>query len=227
MEHPQPHQGPPMLYQSFADLDHSRLPDVIEGISGAEDMFNEEDALLGSRINTCVTKDQKHHADVMLGLVYMMVGGVDESHDLVLPYSLPCDTDWGGPAVLDSPALGSATYCHALVHRNEGVHIGELGMQGWDNAKTWFDETPDEFVLFGKVSEESERLCGRMKLSEVDLRVLGNIKGKGKWSRDTIMDLISSSVKSPAITAFCNDLHNMEICMLFKHCNDAVNFKMR
>ena len=107
-EHPLLHQGPPMLYQAFNELDHSRLPDVIESITGPEDMFCDE-SVRSTRVNTHITKEQEHNADVMLGLVYMMVGGVDEAHDLVLPYSLPFDSEWGGPAILDSPALGNAT----------------------------------------------------------------------------------------------------------------------
>lgn len=230
MNHPRPHQGPTMLYQSFSELDQSRLPDVIEGITGADDMFsetNEADTLLqtgkNTRINTHITKDQEHHADVMLGLLYMMVGGADEAHDLVLPYSLPSDTEWGGPAVLDSPALGSASYCHALVHRSEGVHLGELGLCGWDNARTWFEETPRDHLLFDKVSGECERLHQQMNFTSDDLKVLDRIKGHENWNCNTMVDLFSFSDSSSAITMFCNDLHNKEILMLLKHCNDIIN----
>ena len=46
-----------------------------------------------------------------------------------------------GPPILNSPASKESEYAHALVHRKEGGHLGELGMVGWDNACYWFGRT--------------------------------------------------------------------------------------
>ena len=221
-EHPLPHQGAPMLYQAYKELDRSRLPDVIESITGAEDMVCEE-LVRSARVNTHITKEQEHNADVMLGLVYMMVGGVDEAHDLVLPYSLPEDSEWGGPAVLDSPALGNATYSHALVHRMEGKYVGELGMVGWDNARSWFSETPPHHVLFNKVSQAAENMEMKKVLEEADKCLLDKIKGRKPWNWKSLTDLFSRSAQSKALTLLCDELHNLEISMILQHCNGVVN----
>ena len=221
-ENPLPHQGSPMLYQAYHELDHSRLPDVIESIAGPEDMFCEE-LPRGARINTHITKEQEHNSDVMLGLVYMMVGGVDEAHDLVLPYSLPFDSEWGGPAILDSPALGNATYCHAIVHRTEGKYVGELGMIGWDNARSWFNETPADHVMFKQFSDVAENFELKNELGDSDKSLLAEIKGGKSWNWESITDLFSRSSSSQPMILLCDELHNSEINMLLQHCNAVVN----
>ena len=221
-DHPLLHQGSPMLYQAYNELDHSRLPDVIESITGPEDMFCEELAR-SARVNTHITKEQEHNADVMLGLVYMMVGGVDEAHDLVLPYSWPCETIWGGPPVLDSPALGNATHCHALVHRMEGEHPGELGMMGWDNAHFWFSRVPSKHELCHKFSVACQNLEQEHEFSSRDKEFCDKVNGKKPWNWTSITNLCSKSDQSSEITAFCNRIHNLEIKMLFDHCNSSVN----
>jgi len=221
-EHPIPHQGSPMLYQAYNELDHSRLPDVIDSITGPEDMFCEE-LPRDARVNTHITKEQEHNADVMLGLVYMMVGGVDEAHDLVLPYSLPFDSEWGGPAILDSPALGNATYSHALVHRTEGKYVGELGMIGWDNARSWFNETPSDHAMFKKFSQAAENVGWEGE--DVDKCLLDEIKGGKSWSWESLTDLFSRSSQSESLNMICDKLHNLELSMLLQHCNTAVNIK--
>ena len=220
--HPLLHQGSPMLYQAYNELDHSRLPDVIESINGPEDMFCEELAR-DARVNTYITKEQEHNADVMLGLVYMMVGGVDEAHDLVLPYSLPFDSEWGGPAILDSPALGNATYSHALVHRTEGKYVGELGMIGWENARSWFNETPSDHVLFKRFSDIAENTALKFDVDEKDKALMHEIKGGQFWNWESLTELFSRSCQSDALTLLCNELHNLEISMVLEHCNGIVN----
>ena len=211
-----------MLYQAYHELDHSRLPDVIESIAGPEDMFCEE-LPRGARVNTHITKEQEHNADVMLGLVYMMVGGVDEAHDLVLPYSWPCDTIWGGPAVLGSPALGNATHCHALVHRMEGEHPGELGMMGWDNANFWYGRIPSDNPLDNELSLAFESLELEQNFCPDDKKFCEKIKRKKPWNWTSLTNLCSKSNRSPQIASFCDKIHNLETEILFQHCNASVN----
>ena len=67
--------------------------------------------------------------------------GLDEAHNIVLPYSWGQPTAQAGPPVPDSPASQESSYCHALVHRKEGEHDGELGLTGWSNSCFWFKTT--------------------------------------------------------------------------------------
>ncbi len=64
-----------------------------------------------------LSKRQEHLADVSVGMLYMAVGGLDESHDLVLPHSWPNYTSIGGQPIRDTEAATESSYCHALVHR--------------------------------------------------------------------------------------------------------------
>ena len=220
--HPLPHQGAPLLYLSLSELPRDRLPDVIESVTCAEDMFSEDRAKRDSeRVNTHITQEQTHNADVLLGLVYLMVGGVDEAHDLVLPYSLPFDSEWGAPAVLDSPALGNATYAHGLVHRTEGRHVGELGMVGWENARSWFGETPQDHRLFSRFSKICSATVSNCELGPDDRELCEKVRGEKAWSWNSQMDLFTAG--SQGLGVLCDRLHNLEVEMIFQHCNMIVN----
>ena len=69
------------------------------------------------------------------------ISGLDEAHNIVLPYSWGQPTTQAGPPVSDSPASQESSYCHALVHRKEGEYDGELGLTGWNNSCFWFRTT--------------------------------------------------------------------------------------
>ena len=62
-------------------------------------------------------------ADVTAAMLFLGCGGMDEAHNIVLPYSWPSDTHFGGPAVKDSPAAKESEYCHALIHRYIGEYL--------------------------------------------------------------------------------------------------------
>ena len=105
-----------MLYVPTKELDSSRLPDVVEGLS-ADDIFVER-ARVEGRINTAPsTKEEEHMADVTTAMLFLACGGMDEAHNIVLPYSWPSPTHFGGDPVKDSPAAKESEYCHALIHR--------------------------------------------------------------------------------------------------------------
>ena len=73
-------------------------------------------------------------------MLYLACEGVDEAHNLVIPYSVDIE-QWTGPPILNSPAIKESEYCHAMVHRKEGEIFGELGMVGFNNCKFWFGKT--------------------------------------------------------------------------------------
>ena len=66
-------------------------------------------------------QEEEHMADVTAAMLFLGCGGMDEAHNIVLPYSWPSDTHFGGPAVKDSPAAKESEYCHALIHRYQSI----------------------------------------------------------------------------------------------------------
>ena len=66
-------------------------------------------------------QEEEHMADVTAAMLFLGCGGMDEAHNIVLPYSWPSDTHFGGPAVKDSPAAKESEYCHALIHRYQST----------------------------------------------------------------------------------------------------------
>ena len=217
------HQAPEMLYRSFDELDPSRLPDVVESMT-REDMIISNTFKESSSINSPLfTKEQEHFADVMLALLYLTVGGQDEAHDIVLPYSLPEDTDWGGHAIFDSPALASSRYCHGMVHRMEGMYVGELGMIGWDNSCSWFDETPwpMDHPLYAKIRQQALSTAENMGLKYHEL--VKQLFITPFWDPKVFVKVCSESKSIAEVDHFCNKIHNLEWELLLKDCNIMVN----
>lgn len=78
---------------------------------------------------------------ISVALICLGNGLTDEAHDLVTPLSWPSETSFGyGPPIVSKippEAKSFATHVHCLVHRKEGFHIGEFGMEGFNNAAYW------------------------------------------------------------------------------------------
>ena len=92
-DHPIPYQCPKMSYRPLAQLDPARLPDVVESLA-REDVVVTNDSKSGTNITAApLTKRQEHAADVLVGLLYLAGGGLDEAHDIVLPYSWDAPTE--------------------------------------------------------------------------------------------------------------------------------------
>lgn len=92
-DHPINVESERMFYQPTVELDSSRLPNVIEGLT-AEDVMLEQ--AKNSSINSKpVDKMQEHSADVTVAMLYMACQGMDEAHNIVLPYSWPQESHMG------------------------------------------------------------------------------------------------------------------------------------
>ena len=145
--------------------------------------------------------------------------GLDEAHDIVLPYSWPSPT-FCGPPVPNSPAANESEYCHAMVHRLEGPNLGELGMYGYDNACFWFGRT-GRHRLFPEVQKTSIEIAKEFKDGQ---KYIASIS-KGDWSPDdfTLMcrDALANDDKD--LWDYCNRVTNMEWNLLFQECNKIVN----
>ena len=73
-----------MFYIATSKLDKSRLPDVVEDLR-PEDVI--VDRFEGTRINRpSLSKAEKHSSRVQIAMLYLATGGMDEAHNIVLPY---------------------------------------------------------------------------------------------------------------------------------------------
>jgi len=213
-----------MFYVPTRELDPTRLPDVVEGLTPEEVML--EKGKSGGRVNSDpVSKGEEHMAEVTTAMLYLACGGMDEAHNLVLPYSWPEDTNFGGQAIKGSPAAKESEYCHALVHRKEGETYGELGAQGFWNCKFWFGRTG-----FHPLYESVKQEVLAMDLSEFDnsptvKAFVHNLSGGQAWHPDAFSDLCAAALssKDKSLISFCNTLSGNEWRQLMDHCNGVVN----
>lgn len=151
-----------------------------------------------------------------------MFVGLDEAHDIVLPYSWPDPTEQAGQPIKDSPASHESKYAHAFVHRKEGDIQGELGMIGFDNACYWFDTT-GYHPLYPLVKKKALEVAkdydeGVQKLALEQL-------GGSSWNPDKFTKLCAMALKSKneKLTDFCSEVTRIEWKMLVDECNNIVN----
>lgn len=223
-EHPLHVKGEKMFYQPTNRLDSRRLPDVIETLA-PEDVIVEQ-APTEARINKApLTKKQMHMAEVTTAMLYFACGGMDEAHNMVLPYSWPSESPISGPPVLNSPAAQESEYCHALIHRKEGEYVGELGMVGWENCKFWFSRTGTHF-LYPEVKTQVVEIAKLYQdKSENVVQFLNRIKNN-PWDPDVLTALCAATVShndDKHMMEFCNKATNMEWKLLLDTCNSVVN----
>ena len=213
-----------MFYVPTSQLDPARLPDVVENLQ-AEDVIlerKEHDRINRPQLN----KMEEHMADVTVAMLYLACGGMDESHNIVLPYSWPDQEAMSGPPILNSPAIKESEYCHALVHRKEGDILGELGTIGFNNCKFWFRKT-GYHPLFKVVNKEALALGSKYPGSRSVASFLDQIKGnENVWHPDVFSDLCANALTSREdedMMKFCNELSGKEWQLLMDHCNAKTN----
>lgn len=219
-DHPINVHSQKMFYEPTSKLDPSRLPDVVESFN-KEDIFTER--LVEGRINKPPrSKAEEHTADVAAAMLYLACGGMDEAHNLVLPYSWPDHTHMSGSPVLNSPAIKESEYCHAMVHRKEGEIFGELQMLGFDNCKFWFSKT-GYHPLYSTVKEETIRLA--MDCSDPLVKTFASDLRDKQWNPDTFSDMCAEALtkRDSNLITFCNKVTQMEWRLLLDHCNGIVN----
>ena len=151
----------------------------------------------------------------------MKFTGLDEAHDIVLPYSLSAPSYAGDP-ILDSPAAKESEYCHALIHRKEGEHIGELKIRGWDNACFWFGKT-SYHSLFPQVRLAAIDIAE--KAGQVAEPMLSELRSQPDWHPDWFTNTCQKAVldRSESAEKVCSEITNAEWKMLFENCNNIVN----
>eukprot|EP00929_Paragymnodinium_shiwhaense_P004522 TRINITY_DN105518_c0_g1_i1.p1 TRINITY_DN105518_c0_g1~~TRINITY_DN105518_c0_g1_i1.p1 ORF type:complete len:342 (-),score=92.55 TRINITY_DN105518_c0_g1_i1:46-1071(-) len=78
----------------------------------------------------------EHRADVAAAAVCLLLGGVDDAHNLVTPHCQLTPTVYGGLPIYKTEVVGEASYCNAIVHRMEGEQNSEYGT-GFYQSTRW------------------------------------------------------------------------------------------
>jgi len=125
---------PPLQYKSVDEMKalRSTTIDIDKTIQALAD-----DATLAS-------KETKYVAQIATALLLLGNGYTDEAHDLVLGLSWRGDLPYayGASVNLEDETIQTlACYAHCLVHRMEGPHDSEFGMNGFQNADYWAGNT--------------------------------------------------------------------------------------
>ena len=103
----------PMAYGSpLTDAHKAARPPRAAGVRTSDSLFAAP-----------ATADERAARRAVLASVWLGLGLLDECHALVAP---------------ESYAGSDGAYLHALLHRREGPHVGEVSMTGFDNSRYWF-----------------------------------------------------------------------------------------
>ena len=206
-EHPIPIIGQRMYYKKTSSLNSNRLNDISSKIETID-------------FDGLSSASSQHHFSVFKGLLYLGIGGLDECHNLVTPYSWSSFTSFGGKPVYNSKASQNASYAHALVHRSEGQYIGEFGT-GWNNSSFWFGST-GKHSLFPNVSKHAYNTAINDKGFKNDKNIVKFTKSlkNNKWNPDGFLDLCELSVdkNDKILMKYCQDIINFEWKSLTMHC---------
>lgn len=98
------------------------------------------DVACGLSPNDCrvTPASTSRHADCLCAALLAAVGGLDAAHNIVTPLSWGSFTSYAGKPVKCSPVeAADASFCHAIIHRQEGHADGEFGT-GFSNANYWY-----------------------------------------------------------------------------------------
>eukprot|EP00957_Ditylum_brightwellii_P189025 14389728-Ditylum_brightwellii.AAC.1 len=143
-----PASCPPLYYEPLdrlADVRsktqemHSPISSIVSDVPSTLStllLFDTDD-----EVDVKVKETQRASAAVSLALLLLGHGFADEAHDLVTPLCWPEPTHFGFEPLFystsDDNVVSAAAYVHSLVHRREGLNVGEYGMIGFSNANYW------------------------------------------------------------------------------------------
>jgi hypothetical protein len=156
-------------------------------------------------------------SDVILALLYVACGGLDQAHNIITPLSWSSWTPYSGAPKPKSPAAREAAYIHALVHRQEGHCIGEFG-SGFSNANYWY-------AAAGQHPIAPKLLQAAAKLAEGNSKLELHVKGHGgNWSPLRFVGLCSDAAdtQNPTVVQFCEKVMNTELKLLLDYCYEQI-----
>lgn len=159
-----------------------------------------------------------NRAEVGAAALCLILGGVDEAHNLVTPHSWASPTTFGGAPKYDSPLRQEAAYCHAIVHRMEGGNPGEFGT-GFNNSGYWISSafgTSGAHAIFPQLREAAEGLAQSVSSREAQavLRAMGP-----RWDPRAFNRLCEEALECQDgdLLAFCGAVQAKELELLFNH----------
>merc|ERR1712062_155769 len=127
-------QSERMFYVPTSELDSKRLPEVVEGLDTIDVLIERKSQ--ENRINVApIGKAEEHMAEVAVAMLYFACGGMDESHNIVLPHS------WPPTESIEEENMTLYMSGRSPIQGKEGDIIGELGNQGFSNCKFRFGKT--------------------------------------------------------------------------------------
>ena len=195
-QHPMTVTSQPMQYESDPT---TPLPACLQGMTA-------EDVVLKG-------KQKTDFNDVILALLYVACGGLDQAHNIITPLSWGSWTSYAGAPKPKSPAAREAAYIHALVHRQEGQCIGEFG-SGFSNANYWYAAAGQHPIAPKLLQAAAKHAEGSTKLQQ-------HVDGHGSsWSPQRFVGLCSeaASSKDPQLLRFCEKLMDVELKLLLDYC---------
>lgn len=159
-------------------------------------------------------------AEVGAAVLCLMMGGMDEAHNLVTPHSQASPTIFGGPAKHGSTMKREASYCHIIVHRNEGSNPGEMG-SGFKNSKYWISSTfpaGEIHPIWPALKQAAEELA-EASSGFAHREARGALKSMGTWNPLKFNSLCEQAVEceDEEMLAWCSAVQSRELSLLFEH----------
>jgi len=159
--------------------------------------------------------DDADRAEVGAATLCLMVGGVDEAHNLVTPHSWPAPTTFGGPPKHNSTMSKEAAYCHVIVHRMEGTNYGEFGT-GYNNSSYWIGNAfgSGKHAIFPELRKAAEELSSSCSDARSTLRAMGP-----DWKPVTFNRLCEEALDSEdkELLDYCAAVQAKELELLYRH----------
>eukprot|EP00931_Biecheleriopsis_adriatica_P067182 TRINITY_DN4136_c0_g1_i1.p1 TRINITY_DN4136_c0_g1~~TRINITY_DN4136_c0_g1_i1.p1 ORF type:complete len:345 (-),score=64.34 TRINITY_DN4136_c0_g1_i1:43-1050(-) len=158
-----------------------------------------------------------YSADVGAAILCLMLGGLDEAHNLVTPLTETRPTTFGGPPKLATEVQKEAAYCHAIVHRMEGENLGENGA-GFKDSIYWigqaFSKGTSPHAIFPQLRAAADDLVGNCSDGKAALRNMGP-----KWQPSIFNKLCEDALlmEDPETLTFCKAVQARELQLLFDY----------
>jgi len=156
-------------------------------------------------------------AEVAAAVLCLMLGGLDEAHNLVTPHCWAAPTTYGGPSKLGSTVFREAAYGLVIVHRMEGENLGEFG-SGFNNSKYWLGQAfslgASQHRIFAELRKDAEGFVGTCHDSRCLLRTMGP-----KWEPSLFNKLCEDVLltEDPDTLEFCKAVQTRELQLFFEH----------
>lgn len=158
-------------------------------------------------------------AEMGAAVLCLMLGGLDEAHNLVTPHSWASPTVFGGPPKFGSPVKLEASYCHSIVHRMEGFNPGEFGT-GWNNSGYWISTAfaSCDHAIFPKLREGAQAFAVGSDHGSREAQAA--LRGMGpQWSARKFNQLCEEALEceDEELISFCRAVQGLELSLLFEH----------